>query len=105
MAEPKRGRGWNAKGTTKAQTFRNPEIMREVLDHPEESTEEISDRTGYGVTTIREAKNVLRELPELVPEILDGSMSLHKATEIIRHGDRIPCPVCKTKGYVFKKRK
>lgn len=105
MAELNRGRGWNARGKSGAQAYGNPEIMQAVLDHPEESTEEISERTGYGMTTIREARHVLRELPELVPQILDGSMSLHKAMEIIRHGDRIPCPVCSSKGYVFRKRK
>lgn len=87
--------------------LRNPEIMQAAIDGVRDglTAKDVSDRQELGLSTLREAFVIVREAPELVGQVLDGSMTIFKAHQIATRGEMHACPVCEGKGYVFRRRR
>lgn len=80
--------------------------IKSLVDYPGRLPEGVCDvlcREGhFERTLLRRARRLVKQRPDLVPEVLSGTISLYRAEEIAQKGDRIPCPTCHTKGYIFK---
>lgn len=86
---------------------KNLEIMRAAIDGVRDGVpaSDVAQRLGLPLTQTRYAFVVVRDAPELVEQVLDGTLTIFKANQIVTKGEMHACPVCEGKGYVFRRRR
>lgn len=53
-------------------------------------------------TRFYNARLVIKRRPDLIPEILAGTLSVFRAHELATKGERVRCSSCKGKGFIFQ---